>query len=90
MVGFSGGAAQPDLYSLLHQPSDELPVGIPRLNMTISILAFVAPIDDPSRIRRSRDIGAYLGLVPGRYQSDEVDYVGGIEPAQPRPDVRRR
>ena len=29
-------------------------------------------------IRRSRDVGAYLGLVPKRYQSGEVDYVGGI------------
>jgi transposase len=38
----------------------------------------VAAIDDPSRIRRSRDIGAYLGLVPRRYQSGEVDYVGSI------------
>jgi transposase len=37
-----------------------------------------AAIDDPSRIRRSRDIGAYLGLVLRRYQSGEVDYVGGI------------
>jgi predicted ATPase len=27
---------------------------------------------------RSRDIGAYLGLVPRRYQSGEVDYVGSI------------
>ena len=41
-------------------------------------LAFVAAIDDPSRIRRSRDIGAYLGLVHRRYQSGEVDYTGGI------------
>jgi hypothetical protein len=39
---------------------------------------FVAAIDDPSRIRRSRDIGAHLGLVPRRYQSGELDYVGGI------------
>jgi transposase len=31
-------------------------------------LAFVAASDDPSRIRRSRDIGAYLGLV-----NDEPD-----------------
>ena len=30
------------------------------------------------RIRRYRDIGAYLGLVPRRYQSGEVDYTGGI------------
>ena len=38
----------------------------------------MAAIDDPSRIRRSRDIGTYLGLVPRRYQSGEVDYTGGI------------
>jgi transposase len=41
----------------------------------LTALAFVAAIDDPSRIRRSRDVGTYLGLVPRRYQ---VDYVGGI------------
>jgi hypothetical protein len=44
----------------------------------LTALAFVAAIHDPSRIRRSRDIGAYLGLVPRRYQSGEVDYVGSI------------
>jgi transposase len=44
----------------------------------LTALAFVAAIDDPSRIRRSRDIGAYFGLVPKRYQSGEVDYTGGI------------
>src|SRR5208282_4821408 len=44
----------------------------------LTAIAFVAAIDDPSRIRRSRDVGAYLGLVPKRYQSGEVDYVGGI------------
>jgi len=43
----------------------------------LTAIAFVAAIDDPSRIRRSRDVGAYLGLVPKRYQSGEVDYVGG-------------
>jgi transposase len=44
----------------------------------LTALAFVAAVDVPSRIRRSRDIGAYLGLVPRRYQSGEVDYVGSI------------
>src|ERR1700693_6080348 len=44
----------------------------------LTALAFVAAIDDPSRIRRSRDVGAYFGLVPRRYQSGEVDYVGSI------------
>ena len=44
----------------------------------LTALAFVAAIDDPSRIRRSRDVGAYVGLVPRRYQSGEVDYTGSI------------
>jgi transposase len=44
----------------------------------LTALAFVAAIDDPSRIRRSRDVGTYLGLVPRRYQSGEVDYTGSI------------
>ena len=44
----------------------------------LTALAFVAAIDDPSRIRRSRDIGAYFGWVPKRYQSGEVDYTGSI------------
>ncbi len=44
----------------------------------LTALAFTAAVDDPSRFRRSRDLGAYLGLVPRRYQSGEIDYVGGI------------
>ena len=66
-----------------HEAHDES-LGACRRLMTIpgvgqlTALAFVAAIDDPSRIRRSRDVGAYLGLVPKRYQSGEVDYVGGI------------
>ena len=52
-------------------------IAIPAVGQ-LTALAFVAAIDDPSRIRRSRDVGAYLGLVPKRYQSGEVDYVGGI------------
>jgi transposase len=39
----------------------------------LTALAFTAAVDDPGRFRRSRDIGAYLGLVPRRYQSGEVD-----------------
>ncbi len=35
----------------------------------LTALAFTAAVDDPERFRRSRDIGAYLGLVPRRYQS---------------------
>ena len=44
----------------------------------LTALAFTAAIDDPERFRRSREIGAYFGLVPRRYQSGEVDYTGSI------------
>jgi len=44
----------------------------------LTALAFTAAIDDPARFRRSRDLGAYLGLVPRRYQSGEIDYTGSI------------
>jgi transposase len=44
----------------------------------LTALAFTAAIDDPERFRRSRDIGPYLGLVPRRYQSGEIDYTGSI------------
>jgi transposase len=44
----------------------------------LTALAFAAAIDDPDRFRRSRDVGAYLGLVPRRYQSGEIDYTGSI------------
>jgi len=44
----------------------------------LTALAFVAAMDEPERFRRSRDVGAYLGLVPRRYQSGEIDYSGSI------------
>ena len=44
----------------------------------LTAIAFVAAVDDPARFRRSRDIGAYLGLVPRRYQSGELDHSGSI------------
>ncbi len=44
----------------------------------INALAFCAAIDEPSRFRRSRSVGAYLGLTPRRYASGEVDWTGRI------------
>jgi transposase len=41
-------------------------------------LAYIAVIDDPQRFPHSRDVGAYLGLTPKRYQSGEVDQAGRI------------
>ena len=40
--------------------------------------SFVASIEAPGHFRRSRSVGAYLGLAPTRYQSGEVDRTGGI------------
>lgn len=40
--------------------------------------AFRATIDRPDRFRRSRDVGAHLGLTPRRYQSGETDVHGRI------------
>ena len=42
----------------------------------LTALAFVAAIDDPSRVRRSRDIGAYLGLVPRSGSGSKAPSVG--------------
>ncbi len=44
----------------------------------INALAFCAAIDDPSRFRRSRTVGAYFGLTPRRHASGEVDWSGRI------------
>jgi transposase len=44
----------------------------------ITALAYVTAIDDPGRFRKGRNVGAYLGLTPRRYQSGEVDRAGRI------------
>lgn len=44
----------------------------------ITALAFMAAIDDPLRFRRSRTVGAYLGLTPRRHASGEIDWSGRI------------
>ena len=44
----------------------------------VTALTFVTAVDDPSRFRRSRDIGARAGLTPKRSQSGERDVSGEI------------
>lgn len=39
----------------------------------ITALTFRLTIDDPKRFKKSRDVGAYLGMVPKRDQSGDVD-----------------
>ncbi len=44
----------------------------------LTVLTFRATIDQADRFRRSRDVGAHLGLTPARYQSGETDIQGKI------------
>ena len=44
----------------------------------MTALAYRTTIDDPTRFKRSRDVGAYVGLTPKRFASGEVDYTGRI------------
>jgi len=39
----------------------------------LTALAFVLVIDDPGRFRKSRDVGAYVGITPRRDQSGDTD-----------------
>lgn len=44
----------------------------------ITALGFSATIDDAARFKKSRAVGAYLGLTSRRHQSGEMDYSGRI------------
>lgn len=44
----------------------------------ITSLSFSAAIEDPGNLKRSRSVGAWLGLTTRRYQSGEIDYDGHI------------
>jgi transposase len=44
----------------------------------ITATSFLSAIEDPDNFKRSRSVGAWLGLTTRRYQSGEVDYDGHI------------
>src|ERR1700716_2477704 len=44
----------------------------------ITALCYLATIDDPTRFKKSRSVGAYVGLTPRRYASGETDRTGRI------------
>jgi transposase len=44
----------------------------------ITALCFLATIDDATRFKRSRSVGAYVGLTTRCYASGEVDWTGRI------------
>jgi len=47
----------------------------------ITALTFKAGVDDPSRFKHSRTVGAHFGLTPRRSQSGEIDIDGHISRA---------
>jgi transposase len=55
-----------------HYPETELLRQVEGVG-ALSALAFVLILEDPYRFEKSRTIGAYLGLVPGKDQSGESD-----------------
>jgi transposase len=52
-------------------------MSVPGVGALVAV-TFASAVDDPSRFRRSRDVGAHLGLTPKKYQSGEIDMTGGI------------
>jgi transposase len=44
----------------------------------VTALCFLTTIDDPTRFKRSRSVGAYVGLTARRYASGEIDWTGRI------------
>jgi len=55
----------------------QLLMSIPGIG-AITSLSFSAAIEDPGNFKRSRSVGAWLGLTTRRYQSGEIDYDGHI------------
>ena len=61
----------------------------------VTALAFHATVDEPSRFRRARDVGPYLGLTRRRYQSGKQigratsrnAEIGSLERACTRPPM---
>ena len=44
----------------------------------VTALCYLATVDNPTRFKRSRSVGAYVGLTTRRYASGEVDWTGRI------------
>ena len=52
-------------------------MSVPGVGAIVS-LTFAAAIDDPARFKSSKQVGAYFGLTPTKYQSGETDIDGRI------------
>jgi transposase len=52
-------------------------MSVPGVGAIVAI-TFKSGVDDPTRFRRSRDVGPHFGLTPKKYQSGEIDRTGRI------------
>ena len=50
---------------------------VPGVGALVAV-TFKTAVDDPTRFRSSKAVGAHFGLTPKRYQSGETDVTGGI------------
>lgn len=57
--------------------SCQLLLSIPGVG-AVTATSFISAIEDPDNFRKSRSVGAWLGLTTRRYQSGEVDHDGHI------------
>jgi transposase len=55
----------------------QLLMSAPGVGVLVS-LTYAAGIDNPDRFKKSRQVGAHLGMTPKRYQSGEKDITGRI------------
>jgi transposase len=55
-------------------------MGVPGVG-EITALSFKAAVDDPTRFKSSRTVGAHFGLTPRGFQSGEKDNPGHISHA---------
>ena len=66
---------------LRHQAHEDerarLLMSVPGVGIVVA-LTFAAAVDEPSRFRSSKTVGAHFGLTPKRYQSGETDVTGRI------------
>jgi transposase len=60
-----------------HDARSRLLMSVPGVGPIVS-LTFAAAIDDPTRFKSSKQVGAYFGLTPTKYQSGETDIDGRI------------
>lgn len=60
-----------------HSEACQILMSIPGVGV-VTATAFATAVEDPENFKKSRSVGAWLGLTTKRYQSGEVDYDGHI------------